>query len=98
MSDDRPPTFDEFYAKLYEHWHHKRDKGAAAEHFKAGIEANPEFLTKLKAAHAGVAQVVAARGLQCDNGIAATYTMLQSLFDQFPEVRDRRWQTTPSIP
>jgi len=98
MSEGQPQTYDGFYARLYALWHQHRQRGDAAEHFRAGIDANPEFLDKLKAAHAAVAQVVAARGLQCDNGIAATYTMLQSLFDQFPEVRDRRWQTTPSTP
>jgi len=97
MSDDRPPTFDEFYAHLHDLWHQKRDKTTAADYYKTTIAAHPELMDKLKAAHAGVAQVVAARGF-CDPGIAATYTMLQSLFDQFPEERARLWQTTRSVP
>jgi len=92
MADEPHPTqaYSDFYGSLHELWHRKRDRAAAIEHFKAGIEANPEFLTELKKSHAGVAQVVAMRGLGCDNGIAETYTMLQTLFEQHPEIAGRR--------
>ena len=84
---DKPENYADFYAGLYELFHHRKNRASAGQYLAEAVRTHPDWLSNLKAVHAYVAQVVAVRTLQCDNGVAATYTMLQSLL---PELRDGR--------